>query len=345
MSMGQAVGIKDVAEQAGVSITTVSHALNGKGRLSNETRRRVCAVAERLGYQPNSMARNLAGGRSGLIGLTVAQASETGFAVSDFAYFSQLISAAGVAALDRGYALVLGSGTQRGAWSRIRVDGAIVVDPVARDPLPGELQSQGVPLVTTGRVPGSKGGYWVDNDHRTGTRTVLDYLAARGARRIALLGSSSTGSYSVDSQASYEEWCSEQGQEVIVAVGRGDLTEGSGFQETIKLLRRAHPPDAVHSTLDRLALGALMAAQAQGLSVPQELLVTGCTDSEAGKWARPGLTTLALYPGQIGSAAVEMVTTLIEGREPPVPQLFVPFRILPRGSTRRRVVVPTRSGA
>jgi DNA-binding LacI/PurR family transcriptional regulator len=335
--MGRAVGIKDVAEQAGVSITTVSHALNGKGRLSEATRARVREVAERLGYEPNSTARNLAGGRSGLIGLTVAQASETGFAVSDFAYFSQLISAAGVAALDRGYALVLGSGTQGGAWSRMQVDGAIIVDPVARDPLPGELRRQGVPLVTTGRVPGSDGGYWVDNDHRAGTRTVLDYLRARGAQRIALLGSSSTGSYSVDSQESYEEWCSEHGQEAIVAVGRGDLTEGSGFHETIKLLRRKRPPDAVHSTLDRLALGALLAAQAQGLSVPQELLVTGCTDSEAGKWARPGLTTLALHPGEIGRAAVEMVTTLIGGGEPPIPQRLVPTRILPRGSTRRRV--------
>lgn len=343
--MGRAVGIKEVAERAGVSITTVSHALNGKGRLSEETRRRVCEIAERLGYQPNSTARNLAGGRSGLIGLAVAQTGEGNFAVSDFAFFAALISAASVVALDRGYALMLASAAQGQAWSRIAVDGAIIVDPIAGDPLLESLWQRGTPLVTTGRVPDSSRDCWVDNDHRAGTRMMLDHLAARGARRIALLGSPLTTSYAIDSLATYEEWCSERGQEPIAAVAREDLTEGAGFEATVKLLRRARPPDAVHSTLDRLALGALLAAQTRGLAVPHELLVTGCADSEASKWARPGLTTLQLYPSQIGAAAVEMVSALIEGREPAARQVVVPTRIMARGSTRRRVVArtPTRS--
>jgi DNA-binding LacI/PurR family transcriptional regulator len=336
--MGRAVGIKEVAERAGVSITTVSHALNGKGRISAETRRRVCEIAERLGYQPNSTARNLAGGRSGLIGLAVAQTGEGNFAVSDFAFFAALISAASVVALDRGCALMLASAAQEQAWSRTAVDGAIIVDPIAGDPLLESLRQSGTPLVTTGRVPDSTVDCWVDNDHRAGTRVMLDHLAARGARRVALLGSPLTTSYAIDSLGAYEEWCSERGQEPIAAVAREDLTEGAGFEATAKLLRRARPPDAVHSTLDRLALGALLAAQARGLSVPHELLISGCADSEASKWARPGLTTLELYPSQIGAAAVEMVTALIEGREPAARQVVVPVRIMARGSTRRRVV-------
>jgi DNA-binding LacI/PurR family transcriptional regulator len=343
--MSRMVGIKEVAEQAGVSITTVSHALNDKGRISEETRRRVYEVAERLGYRPNTTARNLAGGRSGLIGLAVAQTSEASFAVSDFAFFAQLISAAGVAALDRGYALVLASGAQEGAWSRMQVDGAIIVDPIADDPLLESLQEAGLPLVTTGRVPGSREGFWVDNDHYAATRTMLDHMAARGAQRIALLNSAPRVSYSIDTYEAYEDWCSEHGQERMVAVGRGDLTEGSGFAATVKLLRGPKPADAVHSPVDRLALGALLAAQARGLSVPHELLVTGCTDSEASKWSRPGLTTTAFNPELIGRTAVEMVTTLIEGREPPTPQVLIPYRVLARGSTRRRVTARPRTPA
>jgi DNA-binding LacI/PurR family transcriptional regulator len=108
----------------------------------------------------------------------------------------------------------------------------------------------------------------------------------------------------------------------------------------VKLLRRARPPDAVHSTLDRLALGALLAAQALGLSVPHDLMVSSCADSEACKWTRPGLTTVKQHPRQIGAEAVKLVTALIEGREPEHSQVHIPSRIIPRGSTKRRVQAP-----
>lgn len=335
--MGRAVGIREVAAQAGVSTTTVSHALNGKGRISPETRRRVREIADRLGYVPNATARNLAGGRTGLIGLAVAQTGEGNFAVSDYDYFAELISAASVVALDCGYALMLATPAREDAWSRIAVDGAIVVDPIAGDPVVERALRAGWPLVTTGRIPGSGRDCWVDNDHLTGTRAMLDHLAARGAERIALLGSPATTSYAIDSLAAYEEWCAEHARPTIVTVARSDLTEGAGFEMTVKLLRRKRPPDAVHTTLDRLALGALLAAPTQGLSVPGDLLVSGCADSAASKWARPGLTTLELHPGQIGAAAVEMLTALIEGREPETRQASVPTRVVARGSTRRRM--------
>jgi DNA-binding LacI/PurR family transcriptional regulator len=337
-AMKQPVGIKQVAEAAGVSITTVSHALNGKGRLPEATRERVRQVAERLGYRPNATARNLAGGRTGLIGLAVAQTLEGRFAVSDFAYYSQLMSTATAAAMDRGYALVLASGTEPSAWRNIGLDGAIVVDPVRSDALVREFRAQRLPIVTTGRTPESDRGHWVDNDHRAGTRAILDHLAARGAQRIALLASPPVTSYAIDASDSYEQWCAEHGQEPLLAVARDDLTEGSGFEATVGLLRRKRPPDAVYATLDRLALGALLAAQAKGLSVPRELLVAGCTDSEAGKWARPSLTALALDPEEIGRAALAMVVGLIEGTEPNPANVLVATRVLPRGSTRRRVL-------
>ena len=88
--MGRTVGIKAVAEAAGVSITTVSHALNGKGRLSEETRRHVREVADRLGYQPSVMARALAGGRTGMLAMLLGR-EDFALKVGDFDYFLQLI--------------------------------------------------------------------------------------------------------------------------------------------------------------------------------------------------------------------------------------------------------------
>lgn len=335
--MRRPVGIREVADAAGVSITTVSHALNGKGRINERTRRRVQEVAQKLGYRPNSVARSLAGGRSGLIGLAIAQTLDGQFAISDFAYYVQLVNAATVAAFDYGYALVLASGTQEGAWNRLWLDGLIVVDPIRDDPLCAEFRSRGIPVVTTGRIPEEDGGHWIDCNHFEATPAILDHLAARGARRIALIGTPPITSYSMDTRAAYERWCEQHAQEPMVAEARADLTESAGFEATQKLLRRAERPDAIYAMLDRLAIGALLAAQAHGLAVPDDLQVAGCMDSEAGK--REHLTAIGVSAERIGGEAVAMVAGLIEGREPPEPHVWVPTRIVPRRSTRRKARV------
>lgn len=333
--MRRPVGIRDVAEQAGVSITTVSHALNGKGRLSDQTRERVKEVAHRLGYRPNVVARNLAGGRSGLIGLSVAQMIEGQFAVADFAYYAQLMNAATVAAFDRGFALVLASGTKESAWNNLMLDGLIVVDPIRDDPVWAEFSSRGIPIVTTGRVPDDPDGYWIDNDHFEATPSILGHLAARGAKRIALIGAPPVTTYATDSRKAYEQWCAREGQEPIVVIARHDLTEVAGYEATLKLLQRPDPPDAIYAMLDRMAIGALLAGRSEGYSVPRQLQIAGCTDSEAGRLARPSLTALALNPEQIGREAVAMIATLIEGGQPPEAHVMVPTKIIQRGSTRK----------
>jgi DNA-binding LacI/PurR family transcriptional regulator len=333
------VGIREVAERAGVSITTVSHALNGKGRLNERTRVRVREIAEQLGYRPNAVARNLAGGRSGLIGLAIAQTLDSQFAISDFAYYAQLLSAATTAAVDQGYALVLASGTKETAWSRLWLDGLIVVDPISEDPLCAEFRARGVPVVTAGRVPEHPDGFWIDLNHFEATPAILNHLAARGAERIALVGTGPITTYATDTREAYELWCEQHRQEPMIAVARQDLSESAGYDATLKLLRRAKPPDAIYAMMDRLALGALLAAKARGLSVPEQLQIAGCTDSEAAKMANPALTSIVVPAERIGREAVAMIATLIEGGEPPARHVWVPTRILPRGSTRKKVIV------
>ena len=114
-------GIRDVAAAAGVSITTVSDALNGKGRLPDATRRHVREVADRLGYRPSAAARTLRTGKSGLIGLTVTTYGDEPFTFTEFAYFAEMARAATSAALARGYALVILPATSRhDVWSQRR---------------------------------------------------------------------------------------------------------------------------------------------------------------------------------------------------------------------------------
>jgi DNA-binding LacI/PurR family transcriptional regulator len=330
------VGIREVAEAAGVSVTTVSHALNGKGRLPEATRLRVQEVARELGYRPNATARALAGGRSRLLGLAVSQAEDEPFALSDFAYFASLMSAATSAALEHGYALVLIPDHGEEIWSQVNVDGAVIVDPIPGNRLLEVVRERELPLVTTGRILGDEDGYWVDNDHVAGTGSMLDHLARQGAERIALVTTRPKTSYTADALHAYESWCADSGVEPRIAWLRGSLTEGSGYEAAASLLRSDDPPDAIYSTLDRPALGALLAANALGITVPDDLLVAGCTDSNAGRGADPALTALALQPERIGRLAVQLLVDLVEGREPDDRQLLVPTRVIARGSTRRR---------
>ncbi|CAM5731591.1 HTH-type transcriptional repressor PurR [Streptomyces alboniger] len=127
-----------------MSITTVSDALNGKGRLPDATRRHVREVADRLGYRPSAAARTLRTGKSGLIGLTVTTYGDEPFTFTEFAYFAEMARAATSAALARGYALVILPATSRhDVWSNVALDGTVVIDPSDQDPVVSELVRRG----------------------------------------------------------------------------------------------------------------------------------------------------------------------------------------------------------
>jgi DNA-binding LacI/PurR family transcriptional regulator len=332
--VGERIGIKEVAAAAGVSTTTVSHALSGKGRLPEATRERVREVAGQLGYRPNVSARKLGGGSTGLLALAVSQVEDLTFQLGDFDYFASLIRYATTAALDRGYALALAPAADvEGALHKIPADGAIVVDPVPDDASVTYLRSQGVPIVTTGRLlDGGGEDHWVDNDHVAGVRKVLDHLHAVGARRIALVAPRTFASYIVDVRAGYSGWCADHGCEEIVGIAP-DVTETGGFEVSTELLERADPPDAIYAALDRLAIGVLLAATAKEVRVPEDLRVAACTDSVAAQTARPPLTTLGLDPERIGREAIGMLIDLVEGSEVEPRTRLVPTRLIEREST------------
>jgi DNA-binding LacI/PurR family transcriptional regulator len=343
--MGRAVGIKDVAAAADVSITTVSHALSGKGRLPEATRQRVREVAVRLGYHPSALARGLAGGRTGMLAMTVSSTEEFAMQVGDLAYFLQVTNAATSAALERGYAVtLLPSHWSPETLARLPLDGGIVVDPVPDDPVVVALQARSLPVVTLGRQPdGASDAPWVDNDHRAGTRAMLDHMAREGAKRIALLAANMKSSYALDTLEAYGDWCGDNHVRPVVATVRGSLSERAAFAEAIKLLDSASPPDAIYAMLDRLAVGALLAAEARGMRVPGDLRIAGCTETEENRRSRPALSTLSLNPEQLAYEAIDLLADLIEDR-PTERQRIVPSVLIPRRSTqeagrRRRTVI------
>jgi DNA-binding LacI/PurR family transcriptional regulator len=326
----------DVARLAGVSITTVSHALNDKGRIPEQTRRRIREVASRLGYQPNAMARSLAGGRAGVIALAFSLVDAVPLALTDVDYFGQAIREATTRALERDLALVIGPPTpRRELWSRIPLDGVVIFDPVARDPVLECLRTRAVPLVVVGRDPdGGDGDYRVDNDHVAGTRTALDHLVSRGARRIALLGGDLRDSFTEDTVAAYRAWCAERGIAPLVELVPSPF-DPVARDVLARWFELADRPDGIYATFDALGASTLRTAHDRGIRVPDDLLVVVCADRETFDGVPVEPTTLNLHPARTAAEAIDLLIELIDGRPPRQRVRLVPTTLAPRASTAR----------
>ncbi len=331
-------GIRDVAAAAGVSITTVSDALNGKGRLPDATRRHVREVANRLGYRPSAAARTLRTGRSGLIGLTVTTYGEEPFTFTEFAYFAEMARAATSAALARGYALViLPASSRHDVWNNVALDGTVVIDPSDHDPVVADLVRQGIPVVSDGRPAGNLPVHaWVDNDHEQAVIGILDHLAEAGARRIGLLTGTSTDTYTRLSTSAYLDWCERVGQEpVYEAYPAHDPCAGAVAAD--RLLARPDRPDAVYGLFDPNGTDLLAAARRYGLRVPDDLLLVCCSERPAYATTEPPISTLSLKPGRIGTAVVQLLIDAIEGVGSGQPvERVMPTDLIVRASSRRR---------
>ena len=271
-----------------------------------------------------------------MLAVTVSFVDDQTLAVADFDYFMQVMNGATAAALERGLSLMLlPTASRRQLLDHLPVDGAIVMDPVPGDEIVHFLDRRGIPVVTTGRRPdGPEESCWVDNDHVAGTRTMVDHIAGQGATRIALLSAPVLSTYSTDTLFAFQTRCDELGLDAIVETIDDSISESGAYAAASRLLESEHPPDGIYATLDRLALGALLAAESKGIRVPQDLRIAGCTDSAASRAARPALTALSLNPEQIGSEALELLVDLIEDGATERPHRIVPFVVVPRESTQ-----------
>jgi DNA-binding LacI/PurR family transcriptional regulator len=332
--------IREVAEQAGVSTTTVSHVFSGRRPVASATRDRVLSVAEKVGYRPDLAARGLASGKSTVIALELELA---GGGILLNPYFSSVLSALSVAALQRGFTFTLLPANPpdgREVRTAIRQDGvagAIVVDPTISNRWVPALVEDGVRVVCIGRYPGDLETSWVDNDHRQGMRDAMKHLAANGYERLALFSVHEQTSLVIDLEAAFEE-CSTalglRGRPLFLP----DLTEASAREMAQRLLRSPNRPDAIIGAIDRVAVGVIQAARDAALDVPNDLGVVGLGDTVLAERSIPPLTSMRSTPNEL---AQEAVTILWETwLEPSLPerQVVLPAELRIRESSIRSAV-------
>lgn len=216
--------IADVARVAGVSRTTVSHALNGIGKVDPRTRERIKQVAGELGYRPNLRAQRLRRGQARAIALASSMPFAVAGGPSRLGFYMEVAAAAAESALVHDYALVLVPPVMSGsALYSVDIDGAIVVEPDVDDAAVAALKERGLPYVALGRPPSpdkgapDEGAPYVDLRGGLVAELLLDHLHEQGARRPALVIGSGSRHTSVDARAAFERVAEAHGWEPIVA--------------------------------------------------------------------------------------------------------------------------------
>lgn len=332
--------IIDVADAAGVARTTASDALNGKGRVAPETRERVHAAAERLGYRPNPLARKLLGGRTGLIAVAISHTTDITAALVEKDYLRQAIVALTGEALERELGLVIGPPTHHlEMWAKIPMDGSIILSPVRGDPLLPQLRRDGVPMVVVGRDPdGIDTDPYVDNDHVAGTIAVFDHLVAQGAGRPALIAIDLDDAFTDDCLSGYQAWSTQRRIEPQILRIPPGSPEASLDRMIQEFLRGPDAPDAVHATVWEVGVRIAKLASNLNVRIPDDLLLAACGDAESQPVDIP-LTQLNLFPGIAAREALDLLMTVIGSEVPPISRP-IPTRLAVRASTNRHRAQP-----
>lgn len=307
--------IADVARVAGVSRTTVSHALNGLGKVDPRTRVRVKQVAAELGYRPNLRAQRLRRGQAKAIALASSMPFAVAGGPSRLGFYMEVAAAAAESALVHDYALVLVPPVESGsALYSVDIDGAIVVEPDVADAAVGQLRERGLPYVALGRpVSPDEDCPYVDLRGGPATELLLEHLREQGARHPALIVGSGSRHSAVDARAAYERKAEEYGWTPIVAAEPEAGGEQAGYDRCAALLAEHPEIDAVCAMVDAFAVGAVRAIHDSGRAIPDDVMVVTRYDGLRARTCRPPLTAVDLHLDRAAFEAVELLLARLRG--------------------------------
>ena len=335
------VTIQDVARVAGVSPSTVSRALNDSPLIREETKARIRAIAEELGYERNELARGLVKGASGAIGLVIPDITNP--------FFAEVTRGVGEVAHARGYGVILCNTEEdpdrERSYIRLlrrkRVDGLILTSVTAEDPYLKALSRSKTPFVLVSRACQLVPAPYVGVDDRLGGRLAVEHLVELGHRRIGFIGGPPDVQSSLDRLAAFEAVLSERGLPVREEwISFSDFTQRAGYRAGKELLKREERPSAVFAANDVVALGVLQAADELGIRVPEELSVVGYDDISYAGLPRIELTTVAQPSFEMGRIAAEWLLSVLEGG----PQRRLYRLLTPKLVVRRTTGPPAGSG-
>jgi DNA-binding LacI/PurR family transcriptional regulator len=329
--------IRDIAELAGVSIATVSRAVNGRGDVSEETRTLVRRIAREHGYTASRDARGLSTGRTGLIGVTLPMIHPT--------YFASIVASV-AAALDEHDMRIVLCPTLHEHDREISLierlmhgttDGAILVLPEESDSELRALARRGYRYVVVDPseqpdtdIPA------VSAAHSAGADQAVRHLLDLGHRRIAAITGPRGRMATEERLRGYHEAMAAAGVPPDARlVAESNFKVEGGFDSTAGLMALPDRPTAIFAFNDPMAIGAIQAARARGLRIPQDVSIVGFDDTNEAQFVTPALTTVRQPLTEMGRAAVGVLLGLLESQEPEPSHVELPTRLVVRDSTAR----------
>lgn len=330
------ITIRDVAKLAGVSISTVSNAINGAPNVGEDTRARVLAAAAELGYVPNLNARLMKTRKTNNIGLFLPNIHTT--------FYTRLAQAMYEACSKAKYAMLIHiSDSYPSAWLvsvilSSNMDGAVILNEHLQDEHVDLLRRKNIPFVFLDKLITGDRLSSVLVDNRMGIFQGVEYLVHTGHRRIAFLG----GTNNFDSQERLEAFHAAMAafrQEVDPRLlMQGWFEEKAAYgvlRAKLMELPREALPDAIFCANDEMAVGCLRALSDSGLQVPRDVSVLGFDDWDAASRCEPPLTTIHNSLGQMGAMAVEELLRLLDqGQASSLTR--IPTRLVVRSSVALR---------
>jgi DNA-binding LacI/PurR family transcriptional regulator len=306
------VTIKDIAQAAGVSPSTVSRALNDHPRISAATKEHVQTLAQEMGYTPSALARGLVTRQTATIGVVITTASDP--------FLAPLVTGIEEIAHSNGYSVFLSSSYHDPerelaavrSFYEHRTSGIIVVGSQIDE---GYSELRGrfpFPIVLTNcrTYP-----YSVASDNVVGAHQAVEHLIQLGHRRIAYVADRGSYRANLDRLTGYRQTLKQDGVSPDRNLSvEGDGTLKGGIKAARQLLALSQPPTAFFCFNDMTAMGVMAALRRAGFRVPRDKSVVGFDDLDLASYYCPPLTTVRQLTYQIGQRAIRMLLRMIQGK-------------------------------
>jgi len=321
--------IKEIAKLAEVSRSTVSRVINHDPNVSEQTRRKVQAIIDELGYQPNPVARSLISGRTHVLGLVIPMTYSNMFTDPFFGLLAQGISSTCTA---NNYTLMLWliepdyeKRVNDNILNNRLIDGMILASNMIKDPLIEGLIARNVPLVQIGRnnYPDISS---VDADNIYGAMTAVRYLLSIGRKNLATVTGNMDLYSGRDRLTGFQQELQEHNLPICEdRIIFGDYTEIGAYEQT-KLLIKQASFDGLFVASDIMSFGTLQALQEAGLRVPEDVALVSFDDIPAAARHKPALTTVRQPIHQMGAIAAQTLIDQLDSKH---------------SLTHRRIILPT----
>lgn len=327
--------IKDVARRANVSISTVSHVVNGTRFVSESARKQVQDAIRDLDYVPSAVARSLKSNSTKTLGMLIPNCTNP--------YFAEIVRSVEDHCFGAGYTLILCNTDDEPrrqtvylqVLSEKRIDGLIIISTGNDSELLALVEGLTIPTVLLDREISHVHCDLVETAHMQGATMATEHLLGLGHKRIACIGGPTDLNSSVQRIQGWRNALDKAGfsDDAAQLVWHSDFTSQGGYEAMKQVMQSSIKPTAVFVCNDLMGIGALSAAHEAGIRVPQDISLVGFDDIELAHFSSPPLTTVAQPKQRMGEMAVDMLLERIQSKREQAKQVLLQPTLVVRASS------------